>query len=155
MDWLVWLIGGLLLIAAEVATGGLWLLMIGLGALAGSGAAALGASPLAGTAVFAIVSLGLVTVARPVVRRRLHTGEHLRTNVDALIGGRAITLSTVDAEGGRVKIGGEVWSARTYDATQVIEPGSPVMVMEISGATAVVWTDPAQTGGPVPESPER
>ncbi len=41
--------------------------------------------------------------------------------------------------GGRVKIGGEVWSARTLDEHQVIEPGARVEVAQIEGATAVVY----------------
>ena len=44
-----------------------------------------------------------------------------------------------DATGGRVKIGGEVWSARAFDSAQVLEPGSRVQVAEIEGATALVY----------------
>jgi membrane protein implicated in regulation of membrane protease activity len=44
----------------------------------------------------------------------------------------------VDGNGGQVKIGGEVWSARAYDEDRVIEPGTRVEVMEIDGATALV-----------------
>ena len=48
-------------------------------------------------------------------------------------------LERVDAHGGRVKIGGEVWSARAYDEDQVLEPGARVEVAEIDGATALVY----------------
>jgi membrane protein implicated in regulation of membrane protease activity len=142
MAWLAWLIGGVVMIAAEVLSGDLWLLMIGLSALVGAGAAGLGAGLVLSTVVFAIAAVGLVTIARPVLLRKLHAGEHVKTNAAALIGGKATTLSTVNADGGQVKIGGEVWSARTYDETQVIEAGNSVTVMEISGATAIVWTEP-------------
>ena len=72
------------------------------------------------------------------LRRRLHTDEQL-TNAEGLVGGRAVVVSTVDASGGKVKLRGELWSARAFDETQVLEPGQAVTVMTISGATAVVF----------------
>jgi len=68
----------------------------------------------------------------------MHTPAHIRTNTAALIGTRATVLERVDADGGRVKIGGEVWSARCYDEECVIEPGKRVEVLQIEGATALV-----------------
>ena len=47
-------------------------------------------------------------------------------------------LERVDAEGGRIKVAGEVWSARAWDEHQVFETGARVEVMEIEGATALV-----------------
>jgi membrane protein implicated in regulation of membrane protease activity len=47
-------------------------------------------------------------------------------------------LERVDAQGGCVKIGGEVWSARAYDEDEVMEPGTRVDVLKIDGATALV-----------------
>jgi membrane protein implicated in regulation of membrane protease activity len=44
----------------------------------------------------------------------------------------------VDGHDGRVKIGGELWSARSSDGLEVIEHGAKVTVMDISGATALV-----------------
>jgi membrane protein implicated in regulation of membrane protease activity len=139
MAALLWLICGLLLIAAEVLTADLTLAMLGVAALGAAGAAGLGAPVIAQLGVFAVVALGTVTLARPLLRKKLHAGHHTKTNVEALLGTRAIVLSTVDAHSGQVKIGGEVWSARAYDETQVLEPGRSVTVMDISGATAVVW----------------
>ena len=137
MAAVVWLVAGLLLIAAEVLTSGFVLIMFGAGALVAAGFAALGAGPLPEVAAFAGTSVALITVGRPVLKRRLHT-THVPTNVDALIGDRAIVVSTVDARGGKIKLRGEFWSARAFDETEVIEPGHTVTVMSISGATAVV-----------------
>ena len=61
-----------------------------------------------------------------------------RTGVDALVGRKAIVTQTVDAIGGRVRIGGEEWSARAYLDGQVLEEGSTVDVIQIEGATALV-----------------
>jgi membrane protein implicated in regulation of membrane protease activity len=58
--------------------------------------------------------------------------------VAALVGKQALVLEQVDGRGGRVKIGGEVWSARSYDGESVLEAGRTVAVLEIEGATALV-----------------
>jgi membrane protein implicated in regulation of membrane protease activity len=137
MAAVVWLVAGFALIVAEVLTGGFVLIMLGVGALATAGVAALDESIWLEVAVFAGISVALTTLARPVLKRRLHT-THVLTNVDALLGDRAIVVSTVDAHGGKIKLRGELWSARAYDETEVLEPGQRVTVMTISGATAVV-----------------
>ncbi len=142
MTALIWLVAGILLIAAELLSGALVLLMIGGGALAAAAAAAAGATVVIDVIVFAVVSVLLLLGARPALRHRVHHGHGASTNVDALVGGRATVLTTVDAHGGRVKIGGETWSARAYDHDEVLEPGCSVTVIEISGATAVVWGGP-------------
>lgn len=125
------------MIAAEVLSGGFVLVMLGVGALVAAGFAALDAPIWLDVAVFAATSVALITLGRPVLRRRLHTAA-VPTNVDALVGDRAIVVSTVDAQGGKIKLRGELWSARAYDETEVLEPGQRVTVMTISGATAVV-----------------
>ena len=141
MAALIWLIVGVLLIAAEALTTDLTLAMLGVAALATAGTAALGAPVAAQVVVFGVVAVGLVAGARPMLRKRLHTGHQIKTNVEALVGKKAIVVATVDAHQGQVKLAGEVWSARSYDETQVFEPGRSVTVMDISGATAVVWAN--------------
>ena len=56
----------------------------------------------------------------------------------ALVGNTAFVVTRVDGHGGQVKIGGDLWSARSFDGHDVIEPGARVTVMDISGATALV-----------------
>ena len=57
----------------------------------------------------------------------------------ALVGSRAPSCSSEwTRNGGCVKIGGEVWSARAYDEDEVMEPGTRVDVLKIDGATALV-----------------
>ncbi|MGH3928507.1 MAG: NfeD family protein [Pseudonocardiaceae bacterium] len=138
----LWLVAGLLLIAAEVLSGDFVLLMLGASALGASVSAAFGAPLWLDVLVFTVISIALVTLARPTLRRRLHAGTLVRTNAEALIGDTALVVTTVDARGGKVKLRGELWSARTFDETQVLEPGQAVTVMNITGATAVVWGEP-------------
>ena len=38
----------------------------------------------------------------------------------------------------RIKLAGEIWSARAYDGQSVFEPGTRVQVLQIEGATALV-----------------
>ena len=48
-------------------------------------------------------------------------------------------VQEVNGQSGRVRIGGEEWSARAYDETLVIPVGHSVDVMQIEGATALVY----------------
>jgi membrane protein implicated in regulation of membrane protease activity len=61
--------------------------------------------------------------------------------LEAIEGAEGLVLERVDVDRGLVKIGGEMWSARSYDATQVFEPGTRVRVIEVKGATALVWRE--------------
>ncbi len=95
--------------------------------------------PLADRRVFIAGGIGAVALLRPVAMRHLRTPASLRTGTAALVGARAMVLERVNADGGRVKIGGEVWSARSFFDAQVIEAGTRVEVAKIEGATALVF----------------
>lgn len=125
---------------AEALSLDLVLLMLAGAALATAGAAALGAPVLLQVGVFAVVSVGMVAVVRPLAKRRLQLPSSERTGIEALQGRKAVVVRTVDQHGGRVKLAGEEWSAEAYDPTQVLAVGTTVQVMEIRGATAVVWS---------------
>jgi membrane protein implicated in regulation of membrane protease activity len=142
MAAVLWLVAGFLLITAEVLSSGFVLIMLGIGALAAAGFASVGAPVWLDVAAFAGVSVALTTLARPAIKHRLHTA-HVRTNTEALVGDKAIVISTVDAHGGKIKLRGELWSARAFIETEVLEPGQAVTVMTISGATAVVLGEPS------------
>ncbi|OZM72885.1 hypothetical protein CFN78_11515 [Amycolatopsis antarctica] len=139
---LIWLIAGIALMVAEVVSGDLVLLMLGAGALFGAGSAALTGNAFIDVAVFGVASVGLLVLARPALKRRFLSGPGVKTNTEALVGAEAIVLSTVDIQGGQVKLAGDVWSARSFAGGQVIQPGTMVTVVEISGATAVVSAEP-------------
>ena len=112
--------------------------MLAVGALAAALSAVLGAGGVLQVVVFLVVSVALVGVVRGVALRHRDTRPELRTGVDALKGRQALVLERVDSRGGQVKLGGEIWSARSYDVTLVFEAGEEVDVVEIQGATAVV-----------------
>ena len=137
-DWVWWMIAAGVLAVGEIATLGFFLGPIAVAATLTAIVALVGGGLAVQWIVFIAASLGSVLVLRPVARRHLRTPARLRTGTAALIGGRAVVLERVDANGGQVKIGGETWSARAYDEDDAFEPGARVEVMEIDGATALV-----------------
>jgi membrane protein implicated in regulation of membrane protease activity len=136
--WVWWLGAAGLLLVGEMLTTTLLLGMVALGAVAAAVVSLLGGSFLWQVVAFAVVSLALLLVARPVARRHLRTPIELRSGVAALVGADAEVLAEVDGRDGRIKISGETWSARSADGTSVFVPGQTVKVVEISGATALV-----------------
>ena len=137
-DWVWWMIAAGVLAVGEIATLGFFLGPIAVAATLTAIVALIGAPLAVQWLVFIAASAGTVVVLRPIARRHLRTPPRIRTGTAALIGGRAVVLERVDANGGQVKIGGETWSARAYDEDDAFEPGARVEVMKIEGATALV-----------------
>lgn len=141
--WLIWLVLAIVLAGAEALTGDMFLLMLSGGALAATGASWLFDWPIwADGVVFLLVSVLLLGVVRPVLRRRFYSGTGLPEPAKALEGKTALVLDRVAQHAGQVKLEGEVWTARPLDDNDVYEPGDHVTVMRIDGATAVVWKNP-------------
>ncbi len=137
--WLWWLVGAAVLGIALVVTTMPELGMLAVGALAAALASRLGGGLVTQVLVFAAVSVVLIAVVRPIATRHRSQRPHLASGVDALRGRQAVVVERVDGgEGGRIKLAGEIWSARALDAGQTFEPGQQVDVIEIDGATAVV-----------------
>jgi membrane protein implicated in regulation of membrane protease activity len=138
--WVIWSIVAVLLALGELATPGLFFLgPVAIAAIPAGIAAVIGAPAWLQVLVFILGSLASLGVLRPVARAHLQMPGLLRTGTAALVGARAIVLVQVDQNGGRVRIGGEEWSARAYMEDQVLEPGAHVEVAKIEGATALVY----------------
>ena len=139
MEWLWWVASALVLGVAEMLSLSLFLLMLAGGALAAAVASALGASPAVQFVIAPVVALALVVGLRPWLLRHLRERVPLpETNANALVGRGAVVVATVSEVGGRIKLNGEVWSARSLDSDRTFDPGQQVDVVEIDGATAVV-----------------
>ena len=136
--WMWWLVIAGVFALAETQTASLHLIMLSGGAAAASAAAALGMPPAVQLSVFAVVSALLILLVRPIAINHRRVPPEVRTGVAALVGADAVVLEQVDGDDGRVKLAGEVWSARAYDGHSVIPVGERVQVIEISGATALV-----------------
>jgi membrane protein implicated in regulation of membrane protease activity len=138
--WLIWALAAVLLAIGEVFTPGLFFLgPVALAAVVGGVAAAVGLGVVVQLSVFIAASLASLLVLRPIARAHLHMPAALRTGTAALEGAKAVVVQRVDVNGGRVRIGGEEWSARAYMEDQVLEPGARVEVVKIEGATALVY----------------
>jgi len=134
----VWIVAAVLLAIGEVLTPGAFFL--GPVALAAGAAAivALFAGAVASTIVFILAALLSLAVLRPIARRHVRMPQLMRTGTDALVGRKATVTQQVNAAGGRVRIGGEEWSARSYLDDGVYVEGATVDVVKIEGATALV-----------------
>ena len=138
--WLVWAIAALLLAVGEILTPGLFFLgPIAVGAVVAAFVSLAISTVWLQLLVFAGAAGASLLFLRPIARAHLSMPPALRTGTAALQGAHAVVLQRVDEHGGRVKIGGEEWSARAYMPDQAFEPGTQVEVAEIKGATALVY----------------
>jgi membrane protein implicated in regulation of membrane protease activity len=136
--WVIWVIAAAVLGVAELLTTTLALGLIAVGALAAALTSALGGDIGLQAGAFVVVSLAGIVVIRPLGLRRLRRRPALRTGTAALVGATGHVLADVSPHGGRIRIGGEEWSARPYDEVSVIPTGSTVDILQIKGATALV-----------------
>ena len=138
--WVAWAIVAVLLAVGEIFTPGLFFLgPIALAALAATVTAAVGGPVWLQIVVFGAGSFAAVGLLRPIARAHLTMPRAIRTGSAALEGTKAVVLQRVDGHGGRVKIGGEEWSARSYMADEAFDVGAEVEVVQIQGATALVY----------------
>ncbi len=150
MDWLsdhlaaVFLSLAILLGIAEMFSLDLILLMLALGALVGMVTALLGAGFAVAAIAAALASVACLAVVRPPLVKRFHSGPELSLGHGKLVGQQGVVTERITGlEAGRIKLSGEIWTAKPYDDTISIEPGSTVEVLEIRGATAYVHPVPS------------
>lgn len=115
--WVWWLIAaaglGIPLVVTAMPEFG----MLAVGAVAGSVTAGLGGGVVLQVVVFAAVSVALLAVVRPIAARHRAQQPQLATGIEALKGRQAVVLERVDGSGGgRIKLAGEIWSARSLDS---------------------------------------
>jgi membrane protein implicated in regulation of membrane protease activity len=137
--WLVWLGLALVLAAVEAASVDFVFSMLAGGAAAAAIAAALGASVTVQVIIACVVAAALLAMVRPLAKRYFSVPEgHGGIGSRAQVGRLAQVLETVTEHDGRVKLGGETWSARTAPDAAACLPGQEVRVVSIEGATAIV-----------------
>jgi len=137
---ITWIVLACIFGIGELLTTSFFLAPFAVGALLGALVAAIGGGVGGAFATFVVVSLLMLWVVRPIARSHRRMPPQIRTGTAALVGRRAVVLERIaNHEGvGCVRIDGEVWTARAYDEERVIEAGTPVEVVEIRGATALV-----------------
>ena len=137
--WAVWVVVAALLAVGEIFTLGFFLGAVALAAVLAGVVALAGLGLVWQLLAFIAGSGASLLLFRPIAQRHLRAPAAIRTGTAALVGARAVVVERVDDAGGRVKIGGEVWSARAFFEGQTLEPGARVEVAEIEGATALVY----------------
>jgi len=137
-SWIAWLVLAALLGVAEVMTTTLALGLLAVAAVVAAIVGVVGLGLPFQIAAFAVAAGAGLGVVRPLAVRHIRQPPLLRTGTSALVGRSAAVIEEVTPRAGRVRIGGEVWSARSYDEAQVIPVGSTVDVFAIEGATALV-----------------
>jgi membrane protein implicated in regulation of membrane protease activity len=141
IQWLLWVALALGLGVAELVSVAFVFLMFAGGAVSAALAAGLGAPPAVSTIVFALASAGLLAAVRPPLKRWALSTPTVSMNAAALVGRDALVIETVSERTGRVKLAGEIWTARVEPGRRPLEVGSAVHVVRIDGATAVVAPD--------------
>jgi membrane protein implicated in regulation of membrane protease activity len=140
--WQVWLGLAIALGVLELFSLDLILLMLAAGAVVGMIVALLGLDVWVQVLAAVAASIAALGLVRPSVVKRLHAGPNLVLGHEALVGRTGVVVEEVSSQGGQVRIGGELWTARPYDEDAVIEPGVKVDVFQIKGATALVHKVP-------------
>ena len=150
MDWLsdniwaAWAGAAVLLGVAEMLSLDLILIMVAVGAVAGMVLAVAGAPIALQMLVAAGVSVAMLGLVRPTLAKRLHGGPDLVQGHGKLVGQRGVVTEEITGlQVGRIKLGGEIWSAAPYDDNVTIAPGETVEVLQIKGATAYVHPIPS------------
>jgi membrane protein implicated in regulation of membrane protease activity len=135
----IWLIVAAALGVAEIVTTTLAFGLVAVAALVAAVAVAAGGGAVIQLGAFVLASAAGLGIVRPIAVRHIKQPPTLRTGTAALVGRTALVLDEVSAYAGRVRIGGEEWSARPYDETLILPAGSTVDVLKIEGATALVY----------------
>ncbi len=138
---ILWFAGAVLLAGAEALSGDFFLLMLAGAALGTAGFALADFEIWVDSIFFALLALSLILGLRPALLRRFGRPPEIKTNTSALEGQTAMVIQDVSAGEGRVKLSGEVWTARAMNASETFPEGETVRVYEIDGATAVVYKE--------------
>lgn len=135
----VWLIALVAFIVIEIATMGLTTIWFAGGALIALALALVKVSFYVQLGAFLVISVVLLVCTRPLAVK-FFNGKRVKTNVDSIIGKKAIVLAEIDnlKEEGQVILNGMEWSARAYEDGTVIPAGAVVEVKEIRGVKLMV-----------------
>lgn len=139
MTAVYWLIAGAVLCVLEMITITLTCIWFAGGAVVAAIAAQIGLPLIVQLIIFAIVSVVLLIMTRPIAARYVNE-QTKKTNVDALVGQHQTVAETIDPtkNQGKIIIGDVEWGAKPADGRSIIEEGTEVVITEISGVKLVV-----------------
>lgn len=134
--WMMWMIVGVVLLILELVSMTFFLLWIGVAALITGVAAIVVPTAWVQWLVFALASVALLIATRPLARS-IHGRVTQPSNVDAMIGSRALVIEAIDPlkNIGRVRVGSDEWRAR---ADQAIAEEVWTEIVSVEGTTLTV-----------------
>lgn len=142
--WVAWIVAAVVLLVAEATTSAFVAIYFGLAAIVAAALAAAGASLAIQLLGFAALSVGSLTLTRPALRRAIRQTPGVRTGVDAMQGRIGVVIRPIgELEPGQVKVGGEMWTARSFFDGEPIAEGTRVEVVRVEGVTALVIAAPS------------
>jgi membrane protein implicated in regulation of membrane protease activity len=142
--WVIWVVVAVALLIAEATTSAFVAIYFGLAAVAAAAIAAAGLDAAVQLIAFAALSVGSLVLTRPALKRAASSGTGIRTGVDAMQGRIGVVTRPIAAlEPGQVKVGGEMWTARSFYDEEPIAVGSRIEVVKIEGVTALVVPAPS------------
>ena len=135
----IWLGLFVLFLVIEIITMGLTTIWFAGGALVAFLVAILGLGPEVQIVVFAIVSLALLAVTRPLAIKYFNQ-DRQKIGAELLIGQKALVLEDIDtlAAKGRVEVRGQEWAAKTDAPDGKIPKNTVVVVDGIQGVKLIV-----------------
>ena len=142
--WVIWVVIAVVLIVAEATTTAFVAIYFGVAALAAAGLAVLGLAVALQLVAFGALAVGALLLTRPALRRSMARSSGLRTGVDAMQGKiGVVTRPIAELDPGQVKVGGEMWTARSFYDGESLPIGSRVEVVKVEGVTALVIAAPS------------
>ncbi len=139
--WKFWLVICGICLAIEAVTVGFLVFWFAVGALIALGVSFITDSIVIQFAVFLISSTALMFLTKPVVDKYMKKTKQTSTNAFSIIRKEALVIEDIDTINGKgqIKIGAEVWSAKSEDNI-VIPKGSKVEIISIDGVKVLVKT---------------
>ncbi len=137
MTWSFWIIAAIVLLIIEIATPGVFFFAcLSVGAFFGGITALFNLPYWAPWIVFLFVSILSIYLIRPFARKMFAVNKPEKSNVDALIGQKALTTEAINPPHlGLVKVEGELWRA---EAREAIEAGTCVEITGVNGTRLIV-----------------
>ncbi len=138
--WQVWLIlAGIFIIFEMIIPTDFLIFWVGIGAVISCVASIFVDNITAQIVIFCISSILLIFCTKPFVKKFMKNAPDVNTNAYSILGKKGLVISDINPVlcQGQVKVGNEVWSAKTV-GTEVIPKNTQVTVTAIDGVKAVV-----------------
>lgn len=137
--WQAWLILAGIFLIIEIINFGFLIFWFAIGALVAMVVSLFVKNIIVQTTIFLIVSTLLLFLTKPFVNKVLPKESAIKTNAYSIEGKIAKVISDIDPiEGkGQVKVGGEVWSAKSSNDTY-ISKDTEVLIEKIDGVKVIV-----------------